>query len=673
MEYIFTSDYAERVYAGVLGKIMGVYMGRPVEGWPYEKIRSHFDTIRRFPSKALGLPLIVADDDISMSFVISRVLADESVTAAGIARIWLNYIIENQSVLWWGGYGRATEHTALINLKRGIMPPQSGSSQLNGKVLSEQVGAQIFNDAVTLAFPCEPEIAARVAGITGSVSHSGLALDITTFLARIRADAFTGSDVDELILRAEPAIVSPLVREIVDEVLSLYRRGESWLAARDILDRRFGYRTCKGGAPASANFAMTMLALVFGGNDFLRSLEIAATSGLDTDSNAGVVGMINGVRLGLPGIDESGLRDEIADRMLVVSAKGAECVTDAVREAKKIVTYARNPGRRQPQQEVFGFDYPGSVQGFTSCEYAGLGDVEIRNVGDGITFSSVGEAAISTPTFPDYSRVSNNFATPASPMLYPGETVNVVCSGDAHATLYVLYQTSAGVVGREYAIGQLGEKRTYRWLVPAVGSAAPFRFGMRITRGRATIHSINWSGAPQEFRFDHRLQQDIWDVQPVELRQWIHEADVFEADFASTFAIGQTNGHGFAAIGSDRWDNYTVRATIYPSHRSSCGLLVRYGGRCEYDFVTVGEQTLDIRSRRGERFLRLASCELPLRADESFELNVTARGDMITAHIGHELDTTIFASTERSAGGAGVVVENGTCGIEGFVVTSINH
>ncbi len=25
-------DYAERVYAGVLGKIIGVYLGRPLEG-----------------------------------------------------------------------------------------------------------------------------------------------------------------------------------------------------------------------------------------------------------------------------------------------------------------------------------------------------------------------------------------------------------------------------------------------------------------------------------------------------------------------------------------------------------------------------------------------------------------------------------------------------------------
>lgn len=31
-------DYAERVYAGVFGKVIGVYLGRPFEGWTYEHI-----------------------------------------------------------------------------------------------------------------------------------------------------------------------------------------------------------------------------------------------------------------------------------------------------------------------------------------------------------------------------------------------------------------------------------------------------------------------------------------------------------------------------------------------------------------------------------------------------------------------------------------------------------
>jgi len=30
-------DYQNQIYSGVLGKIIGVYLGRPVEGWSFEK------------------------------------------------------------------------------------------------------------------------------------------------------------------------------------------------------------------------------------------------------------------------------------------------------------------------------------------------------------------------------------------------------------------------------------------------------------------------------------------------------------------------------------------------------------------------------------------------------------------------------------------------------------
>jgi hypothetical protein len=31
-------DYLTRFYAGVLGKLIGVYLGRPFEGWTFQRI-----------------------------------------------------------------------------------------------------------------------------------------------------------------------------------------------------------------------------------------------------------------------------------------------------------------------------------------------------------------------------------------------------------------------------------------------------------------------------------------------------------------------------------------------------------------------------------------------------------------------------------------------------------
>ena len=40
------NDYAERVYAGWLGKCIGVRFGAPLEGWTYEEIRDNSGRIR---------------------------------------------------------------------------------------------------------------------------------------------------------------------------------------------------------------------------------------------------------------------------------------------------------------------------------------------------------------------------------------------------------------------------------------------------------------------------------------------------------------------------------------------------------------------------------------------------------------------------------------------------
>ncbi len=59
------ADYGERVYAGVLGKIIGVYLGRPFENWSYEQISAQLSEIRGYVNHTLDVPLLVADDDIS--------------------------------------------------------------------------------------------------------------------------------------------------------------------------------------------------------------------------------------------------------------------------------------------------------------------------------------------------------------------------------------------------------------------------------------------------------------------------------------------------------------------------------------------------------------------------------------------------------------------------------
>ena len=113
-------NYLERVYSGILGKLIGVYLGRPFENWTYERILSELGQINYYVHERLEVPLVVTDDDVAGTFTFIRALEDyelsKNVTSEQIGHAWMNYLIEDRSVLWWGGNGNSTEHTAGLTL-----------------------------------------------------------------------------------------------------------------------------------------------------------------------------------------------------------------------------------------------------------------------------------------------------------------------------------------------------------------------------------------------------------------------------------------------------------------------------------------------------------------------------------------------------------------------------
>ena len=306
-------DYAERVYAAVLGKIIGVYLGRPVENWSHADIEGRFSFVDRFVNADLDLPLIVPDDDISGTLTFVRALPDHGnnpdLTAQQVGETWLDYIIENRSILWWGGFGNSSEHTAYLRLKAGTPAPASGGRALNGVVVSEQIGAQIFMDAFALVAPGRPELAARLAGQAASVAHDGEAVLAAQALAVMEALAFDAPPLDALLDAAEASLPP------TSNVARVYRRARElratqpdWRAALRELEAEFGGPEYPGLVHVIPNHALILLGLLYGDGDFTRSLAVCVTAGRDTDCNAGNLGCLLGAWLGLPAIPASGAR-----------------------------------------------------------------------------------------------------------------------------------------------------------------------------------------------------------------------------------------------------------------------------------------------------------------------------------------------------------------------------
>jgi ADP-ribosylglycohydrolase len=368
-------DYLERVYAGVLGKIIGVYVGRPFEGWTHQRIVQELGAIHHYVHEKLGAPLVVTDDDVSGTFAFVRALEEHGATAElsaeDIGKTWLNNVIEDRTIFWWGGRGISTEHTAFLNLKKGISAPHSGSIQTNGKTVAEQIGAQIFIDGWALVAPGSPSLAAKLAKAAGSVSHDGESVHAAILWAAMEAEAFISKDVDHLIdvgLKYIPN--DSLIATLIGDVRSWVKEDGDWRKTRQRIEDKYGYDKFCGVCHVVPNHGIMVMALVYAGHNFHEAIHIINTCGWDTDCNSGNVGCLVAIMNGLTTFEGGpDWRGPLADRALISSADGGYSINNAGRIAYDIANMGRRLADQLPLDPPkdgaqFHFSLPGSVQGF---------------------------------------------------------------------------------------------------------------------------------------------------------------------------------------------------------------------------------------------------------------------------------------------------------------------
>src|SRR5580704_14542905 len=438
------ADYLERVYAGVLGKLIGVYLGRPFEGWTYQRILKELGPIEYYVHDRLNAPLVVTDDDISGTFTFLRALAEHGVkadlSAEEIGKTWLNSIVEQLSILWWGGNGNSTEHTAWLNLKRGVAAPRSGSIAMNGQTVAEQIGAQIFIDGWALVAPGKPRLAARLAEAAGSVSHDGESVNAAKLLAAMEAEAFLSADIDHLLDVGLTVIpVNSLITRLVADVRAWHSEIPDWRDARQKIEDQYGYDKFPG-CHVVPNHALIILALLYSRGDFHQAMTIVNTAGWDTDCNSGNVGCLIGVMHSLKGLEGGpDWRGPLADRTLISASDGGYAVNDAVRIAYDIANLgqqlAGQAALAPPKDGAqFHFSLPGSVQGFIAERDVVQPDLLAVAQGErsgqpalALRFKGLARgrsAAALTPTFSPPEVVNmRTYDLQASPRVYPGQIV----------------------------------------------------------------------------------------------------------------------------------------------------------------------------------------------------------------------------------------------------------
>jgi ADP-ribosylglycohydrolase len=704
------NDYEERVYAGVLGKIIGVYVGRPFEGWTYERIMSELGEIWYYVHEKLGLPLIVTDDDVTGTFTFLRALPDygnrRDLTPAQIGRTWMNYLIEERTILWWGGLGNSTEHTAYLRLKAGIEPPRSGSIEMNSKVVAEQIGAQIFIDGWAMVAPGDPELAADLARRAASVSHDGEAIYGAQVLAAMEAQAFVESDIGKLIDTGVSFIPrDSVIYRLIDDLREWRGKEPDWRKAFELLAADYGYDKYGGNCHMVPNHGLIILSLLYGDDDFQKTLMIVNTCGWDTDCNSGNVGCLMGIKNGLAGINAGpDWRGPVADRLYLPAADGGRAITDAVMETYHVVNIGRALAGKEPLAPKggtrFHFELPGSVQGFKSEDSVeSKGTVTVENVAGhsqrgerslAIRYHHVttGQAArVATDTFiPPEAIEMPGYSLLASPTLYPNQAVRAgVAADEGNETpvtcrLYIRAYGADDELVRTYGpetILEPGADHAFEWRIEHTGGAPIAEVGLELSSerrvdGTVYLDYLTWDGAPDVVLTRPADGGTMW------RRAWVDGVDQYGPWWPEPYRLVQNTGTGLLIQGTREWTDYRVSADVTPHMVKSAGIAARVQGMRRYYALLLCNDGADghttarlIKALDGD--MVLAETDFVWEFGETHDLSLEVMGTHLRAWIDgqrlFELDDTDWPLT---SGAVALVCEEGRTATDAVTVRPVS-
>ena len=687
--------YFEKVYAGWLGKVIGIRLGAAVEGWTYQRIQDVFGELWDYPASYKNF---AADDDSNGPLFFIRALEDcgdlEGFSAQDVAEALLNYAPYEHGFFWWGGYGVSTEHTAYLNLRAGIPAPRSGSVEQNGAAMAEQIGGQIFIDPWGLVSPGNPEQAASLAAKAASVTHGGNGVYGGVFVACCISLAFVERDIAAVLEKALSFIPQDCeYARVVRAVAEFHRQHpEDWRACFRFVYENYGYDKYPGNCHIIPNAAVMALSMLYGAGDFTRTLCICNMCGWDTDCNVGNVGCILGTLCGLPGIDQDKwakpIQDFLACSSVVPSLNATDLPYGAAYFAKMAYLLA---GEEPPAPwgEVFQrleschFEFPSSTHAIRSrsegalCHVMNTGE-QARTGSRSLKLSAAGspsgtENFFYKQTYYQACDFSDSRYDPSfSPLAYPGQTVRLSvlplpCASLAAAAQIYAKDGATGELIRGEKVPADGRWHDLRLDLPGGGAGWIQEVGVILSgtglgfgEGDLAAYLDDlWVDGPPDYRLDFsQMDLDNWGGTHREVPQ-------FSRLKGHTYLDGpwlslSCADFGEMYTGHHLWRDYTVSAILKPLQGEAACLNLRVqGARRSYaaGFYRAGKVALR-KNFRGYR--TLCEADFPWEPGREYRLDFTAQGDKLTLAVdGRELLS--FQDPEPLLSGcAGISVEGGS-------------
>jgi ADP-ribosylglycohydrolase len=326
-------ELADRILAAWLGRCAGCNLGKPVEGWGWNraKLREYLGEARAFPLDDY-LPVL---DPMPEQFTLNpswpavtrgRVAAmarddDTDYTMLGLKILETygrGYTSSDVGSEWLRGMPYETVYTAervaYGNLVRGLLPPETARYH---NPYREWIGAMIRADIYGYVSPGDPSGAARLAYQDAALSHTANGIYGEMWAAALLAAALATSDAREALERA--TLVVPArsrLRESLRTTIDAHQAGHSWDQAMDSMDQRLkGYHWVH----TINNAEVVAAALLWGEGDFSRTIGLAVEAGLDTDCDGATAGSVFGALHGtgsIPGHWTDPLQDTMHSALL---------------------------------------------------------------------------------------------------------------------------------------------------------------------------------------------------------------------------------------------------------------------------------------------------------------------------------------------------------------------
>ena len=509
----------------------------------------------------------------------------------------------------------------------------------------------------------------------------------------MESQAFIEHDLNKLMDTAVGLIPKDSTIYSLINDLRQWRAAEpDWRKTLQKIVHKYGYDTYGGNCHIVPNHALIFLGLLYGDDQFQKTLMITNTAGWDTDCNSGNAGCLMGIKNGLAGIEAGpDWCGPVADRIFISSADGGRAITDAVTETYHVVNMGRalvGQTRLAPKNGArFHFELPGSVQGFTADEtFASRNTLALENV-EG--HSNCGRRSLAlhykrlspgrvarakTNTFiPREAKGPSHYELLASPTLYPGQKIHArLCAGGQNSSpgsirLYITTYDQADQYHCIYAPQTnftAGEALNLDWQVLDTGGQPIVEVGLEISSaepasGVLYLDYLGWDGVPELC-----LQRPV-DGGSMWRRAWVDAVDSWESYWPETYRLVQNEGRGLIIQGCREWDHYLFEAEIKSHMLEAAGIAVHVQGLMRYYALLLQSNAKIqlIKMLDGERIL--AEIKLDWALEHVYRLRLQVDGAHLLACIdGQVIFDIVDADRPLLSGAVALVCQAGRMAAE---------